>query len=507
MSPDTQKPISKRGSFSDGSNLVVLLSILLVSVSIALGLNIHLGMDIPLASIVGFSLFVGLVGFQVWQKTSSENQALKEEIDYLEAEVERIRVPSSGGRLDAENYKPVKIPIQTSFLDEKPSPPSGASISIVKENDVDAIQQRIKDMLSQVSSTEQSQVQPEEFSQEVTSQVSIEKEENKTQVPTNPEKSLDVLRNAMQSLRPKSKEQSPEALSEAEPSLASAPLSLSEDSDTSPEIIRSSETRSSETLSAAPQVPDLISVQQALKEGRVEVFLEPILSLGEHAAKHYEVSIRLRSASDEDLGTFETENMRGYGLIPLIDAACFQRSALIAERLANQGREGSVFTRSSGETLLDSNFNQMLEKDYTGRQSVFRQMVLCLTQSDIRSFRAEEQRAVGKLSSLGLRFAVLGVSDLDMNFEAMARAGFNFARLETGVLKDGLSCPNGKIPAPEIAGYLAKHDFTLIVNGIDSEETLARIYEFGVLFGQGSLFGGRRPVKADLVPRTSQVAA
>ncbi|MFM7084963.1 MAG: EAL domain-containing protein [Hyphomicrobium sp.] len=517
MSPDTLKLSSDNNRFTSGSNIVILVSIFLVSISIALGLNIHFGMDIALASVVGFSLFVGLVGFQVWQRTSFENQALKEEIDFLEAEVERIRSPSNSTRKDTDVYKPVKIPIQTSFLENTTPPPSGASISVVKGNDVDQIQQRIKDMLNQVSSTEPSAVSGSDLALPVSSPKETTDEQTiKTDPSSLPERSLGLLRNAMQSLRSKPKAElqkvddqslqvsAPAPSSEVPPTSLYGVSSLSSPEDaasplepiTSPQIVNNSSS-----------VADLAAVKQALEIGRLDVFLEPILSLGEHTAKHYEVSINVRGAGNEDLGPFEIKNARGTSILPFVDTASFQRSALIAERLASQGREGFVFTRSCGETILDANFNYLVEKEYIGRQSVFRQMVLCLTQSDIRSFRAEEQRAVGKLSSLGFRFAVLDVNDLDMNFEAMARAGFCFVRLDKDVLADGLSTPSGKLTSPEIAGYLAKRDFTLIVNGIDSEESLSRLYAEGVLFGQGSLFGGPRPVKADLVSRSAQAAA
>lgn len=510
MSSSTSKS-STRAPLADGSNFVVLISILLVSLSISLGLNIHLGMDLVVASIVGFSLFIGLSGLQVWQRSSSENQALKEEINSLEEEVERLRVPSGSLSRDINTYKPTKIPIQTSFLEEKTPPPSGASISVVKENDVDAIQQRIKDMLTQVSTSEQSQaeVQVEETDSK-SSDISLN-EEIKTEASPSPEKSLGVLRSAMESLRSKPKSLGADTLN-VPVSISSPEVDFS--SSTIPSIPSSEENTTPSTSSidsgSTPEItssPDVSLIQQAIGGGRVEVFLEPILSLGEKSAKHYEVSIKLRSASHEDLGTFDSKSVQCRGVLPLVDTACFQRSALIAERLASQGRDGFVFTRCSGETLLDTNFNQLLEREYGGRQSLFRQLVLCLTQNDIRSFRADEQRAVGKLSSLGFRFAVLGVNDLDMNFDAMARAGFSFARLDTAVLTEGLPSPKGKMNAPDISGYLAKHDFTLIVDGIDDEETFARIYQYGVLFGQGSLFGGRRPVKAELISRSAQAAA
>ncbi len=111
------------------------------------------------------------------------------------------------------------------------------------------------------------------------------------------------------------------------------------------------------------------------------------------------------------------------------------------------------------------------------------------------------------LSALGFRFAISGLTDLDMNFSAMANAGFGFVKLDASVLMDGLPHPGGHIPAGDVCRFLADQGFGLIVEGIDSEETLARVFGFGVLMGQGTLFGGRRPVKADVAGKPGQAAA
>ena len=256
-----------------------------------------------------------------------------------------------------------------------------------------------------------------------------------------------------------------------------------------------------------PDDPDLAAVREAIAAGRVDVFLEPILGLGDQAAQHYEVSIRLRGPAAEDLGIGEADILPGRGLLPLFDAARVQRSAIVAERLTSRGKTGSVFSRASGEALIEPTFARDLQVDFNDRPATARQLVLTFTQADIRSFRAAEQRAVGVLSTLGFRFAIASLTDLDMNFEAMSKAGFGFVKLDVAMLAEGLPHPGGHIPARDVCRFLADHGFGLIVEGIDSEDTLARVFGFGVLLGQGTLFGGRRPVKADVVARSGQAAA
>jgi cyclic-di-GMP phosphodiesterase TipF (flagellum assembly factor) len=191
----------------------------------------------------------------------------------------------------------------------------------------------------------------------------------------------------------------------------------------------------------------------------------------------------------------------------LFDAVRIERSAIVAERLASRGKSGAVFSRASGEALIEPEFTRNMQMDFVARPATARQLILTFAQSDIRSFRAAEQRAVSALSALGFRFAISALTDLDMNFSAMAKAGFGFVKLDASVLIDGLPHPGGHIPAGDVCRFLADQGFGLIVEGIDSEETLARVFGFGVLMGQGTLFGGRRPVKADVAGKPGQAAA
>jgi cyclic-di-GMP phosphodiesterase TipF (flagellum assembly factor) len=251
----------------------------------------------------------------------------------------------------------------------------------------------------------------------------------------------------------------------------------------------------------------MIAVRDAITAGRVDVFLEPILGLGDQATQHYEVSVKLRGPAGQDLGSGDGDVLGGRGLLPLFDSVRIGRSAIVAERLQSRGKAGSVFSRASGEALIEPEFTRNMQIDFVARPATAQQLILTFSQADIRSFRAAEQRAVSALSALGFRFAISSLTDLDMNFAAMAQAGFQFVKIDASVMSECLAHPGGFIPAGDVCRFLADQGFSLIVEGIDSEETLARVFGFGVLMGQGTLFGGRRPVKTDIVAKGGQAAA
>jgi cyclic-di-GMP phosphodiesterase, flagellum assembly factor TipF len=558
--PSTHKAKAQSSTTPSGGDGLVLVCMALVVAAFVVGLHIQLGAPLGAAAFAGMSLFVGLVGFQTWRRGEAERAILSSELQRLEAELVRGRVEGGFTASAAEapapvvatmNSAPAHIPadnadllvavdlddadaLARAYSGEAEAPqfeayrrapvvPQGESLgdywqeptpaaapamapmrpepayipdagrthggqpstdvereaavatgsSAVREDDVEMLQRRIKDMLSQVTAAEQARdlaavgtMLPDPRASAVAAPV------------LDVETSLDALNAAVQSMRKTSGAVLPDG-----PHIA-------------PEV-----------PSSSPADPQLMAVRDAIAAGRVDVFLEPILGLGNQTAQHYEVSIKLRGLHAQDLEFGESGVIAGRGLLPLFDAVRIERSAIVAERLASRGKSGAVFSRASGEALIEPEFTRNMQMDFVARPATARQLILTFAQSDIRSFRAAEQRAVSALSALGFRFAISALTDLDMNFSAMANAGFGFVKLDASVLMDGLPHPGGHIPAGDVCRFLADQGFGLIVEGIDSEETLARVFGFGVLMGQGTLFGGRRPVKADVAGKPGQAAA
>jgi len=242
------------------------------------------------------------------------------------------------------------------------------------------------------------------------------------------------------------------------------------------------------------------AIAEALMQERIDVFLEPILGLDDHQARHYEVSARLRLADGSQLDQkVYSAAVRGTGLLPLIDAVKVSHTKRVALQLINRGRSGSFFSQVNGEALATAQFGEDVGT-ITGRDpAVAARLVLSFSQSDVRGFTPMQVRSLEQLKDLGFRFAMESVTDLDMDFDQLVQSGFVFAKLDADVFVAGLPAPDGPIPAADICRFLAEAGLTLIVQSIESERQLGEILGFGALYGQGTLFGGPRPVKAHVL--------
>ena len=274
-----------------------------------------------------------------------------------------------------------------------------------------------------------------------------------------------------------------------------------------------------------PATPDLegrnqradqrMTILDALNAQRIDVSLEPILDLADQRAQHYEVSIALRTTSGHAINLAQAAiDLSGTGLLPLIDQARIASAAQIARKLAARGKQGSVFADMTGESLQDGRvadtFADPSAGDYGTVGGFPGQLVLSLPQAHVASFSNADWQTLARLRSAGFSFALSSVTTLDMAFDRLAQAGFAFARLDAAIFLDGLPAAAGPtgpmhIAPSDICRHLASCGLTLIVGGIVEDRDLARIYGFGVLFGQGPLFGSPRPVKAEAVRRDQPV--
>lgn len=254
----------------------------------------------------------------------------------------------------------------------------------------------------------------------------------------------------------------------------------------------------------------LNAITDALQSGRVDVLLDPILGISDGKARHFEVAVRLRDREENAIDlSGGLDDVAGTGVLPLLDRARLSRTSQLALRLESRGRNGALFSQFAGESLIADQFLDEFADAYRERENFAGQLVMTFSQADIRRLGPREWATLVDMADLGFRFAVSGVSDLDMDFEDLRARGFQFVKLDADVFLNGLPAAEITIPAGDICKHLAGVGMTLIVGEIEDEQVAAKVFGFGVLFGQGSLFGGPRLVKQAAVAsdRDSSAAA
>ncbi len=241
----------------------------------------------------------------------------------------------------------------------------------------------------------------------------------------------------------------------------------------------------------------LARIADAIEAGRVNVFLEPILDLEKNQARHYEVSVRLTDADGAEISPDDPiEAERPSGAMPLLDGLRLKRTADVARRLEERNKAGNVFSSFSGQSLTADEFLSTFAETYDTQVQLANQLVLTFSQADVRLFRNAHWTMVNEMRDLGFGFALRAVTDLDIDFDQLARTGFRFVKLDADVFLQGLPAPGALIPADDLCKHLEDLGLKPVVEALDDEDKRTKVFTYGVRLGQGRLFGGARQFKA-----------
>jgi EAL domain-containing protein (putative c-di-GMP-specific phosphodiesterase class I) len=181
--------------------------------------------------------------------------------------------------------------------------------------------------------------------------------------------------------------------------------------------------------SAASLDSQLARIAEAVAAERFDVLIEPIHALSEGRPRHYEVSMRLRTADGAQLEQADyTRAAQSSDLLAHIDAARMLRAARVARRLAERGRKGSVLSAMAGDSVTDNAFLDAAAQQTADDGCV--RLVLSFAQADARAFTPAHAEALSALAAAGFGFALEDVTDLEMDFGRLKALGFEFVKLD-----------------------------------------------------------------------------
>ncbi len=234
----------------------------------------------------------------------------------------------------------------------------------------------------------------------------------------------------------------------------------------------------------------LAEIAEAVSRNQLDIYLDPIIAFADGRPRHFEVTVFAKTASGEAIPPEDfRDTTRGSGLMPLLDASRLRHSSAIADRLAGRLQNSSVFSALDGESLHSKRFFADINRERDNGHLRATQLILSFQQADVRAFAPGHFQSLKILRDMGFRFAMEGITDLDMNFEAIAAIGFDFVKLDADVYLNGMRIGATTLSAREVCRHLEHVGLTVIIGAISSESQRSEITNTGVTFGQGRVFG------------------
>lgn len=247
----------------------------------------------------------------------------------------------------------------------------------------------------------------------------------------------------------------------------------------------------------------LETIRASLEENRVDLYLQPIVSLPQRKLRYYEALSRLRAEDGTIIMPAQYIKIAApAGLMSVVDNLLLFRCVQIVRRLIQKSRDIGVFCNISADTLADEEFfPQFLEYMHHNRD-LAHQIVFEFSQDAVTHAGPKGEENLSYLASLGFALSMDHVETLGVDFARLKRLGFHHIKVRAETLVNGMSGANAAVAAEDFKALLLRHGLNLIVERVEDEKTVVQLLDYAVDFAQGYLFGEPRAVRDDSIRET-----
>lgn len=262
-------------------------------------------------------------------------------------------------------------------------------------------------------------------------------------------------------------------------------------------------------------------VREGLRKDRVDLYLQPVVSLPQRKARFYECFSRIRAEDgivirpDQYLDVAKRE-----GLMGAIDNMLLFRCVQLVRKVQSDQKNVGFFCNISANTLKDRKFFSDFVSFMASNKELARNLIFEFSQTDLDNQREEIGEYTARLGQLGFHFSLDRVDDLTkLNFEVLSALGFRYIKInaqslletsreeevadEPAMAEGGGEEGDGEMVADTVVGIdvtmlkrtMDLHGIDLIAEKLEEEQNLIELLDYRIDYGQGYLFGEPRLAK------------
>ncbi|MBV9992334.1 MAG: EAL domain-containing protein [Alphaproteobacteria bacterium] len=240
----------------------------------------------------------------------------------------------------------------------------------------------------------------------------------------------------------------------------------------------------------------LETIRASLEENRVDLYLQPIVSLPQRKLRYYEALSRLRAENGQVIMPAQYIKVAApAGLMSVVDNLLLFRCVQIVRRLTQKHREVGVFCNISGDTLTDAEFFPQFLEYMQANRDLAGQIIFEFGQDALAKAGAKGEENLAFLSSLGFALSMDHVTSLALDFARLKRIGFRHLKVRAETLLGGMGQARAAVGPEDFKKLLERHGLNLVVERVEDEKTVVQLLDYAVDYAQGYLFGEPRAVR------------
>jgi cyclic-di-GMP phosphodiesterase TipF (flagellum assembly factor) len=262
------------------------------------------------------------------------------------------------------------------------------------------------------------------------------------------------------------------------------------------------------TYLAAMGESDLLeTIRASLEENRVDLYLQPIVSLPQRKMRFYEALSRLRAEDGSVIMPAQYIKVAApAGLMSVVDNLLLFRCVQIVRRLTQKSREIGVFCNISGDTLADAEFFPQFLDYMQANRDLAGQIIFEFAQNAVLKAGPVGEQNLARLAELGFALSMDHVETLALDFVKLKTMGFRHLKLRADILTRGMNDAGAAVAAEDFKKLLSRHGLNLIAERVEDEKTVVQLLDYSVDYAQGFLFGEPRAVRDEAARSQPDVA-
>ena len=253
------------------------------------------------------------------------------------------------------------------------------------------------------------------------------------------------------------------------------------------------------SMTVDPQADAMLeTIRASLEENRVDLYLQPIVSLPQRKLRYYEALSRLRAEDGSVIMPAQYIKVAApAGLMSVVDNLLLFRCVQIVRKLTTRSKEIGVFCNISGDTLADSEFFPQFLDYMQANRDLAGQIIFEFGQAAVLKAGAQGEKNLSFLADLGFALSMDHVETLALDFVRLKALGFRHLKVNADILTGGMNGAGAAVAAEDFKKLLSRHGLNLIAERVEEEKTVVQLLDYTVDYAQGFLFGEPRAVRED----------
>lgn len=245
------------------------------------------------------------------------------------------------------------------------------------------------------------------------------------------------------------------------------------------------------------------AVQEAVEANRIDLYLQPLVTLPQRRARFMTVSCRLRDRDGRVLAPERAMPLvAARGLAQELDNQVLFRCVQMVRRTRNRPRSPALFCPLSAPSLADADFFAQFSEYLETEPDLPDRLVFELPFAAVAEAEEGPARRLRHLAELGFHLAVDRLDTPRFSAAELARTGISFARIDAASLlppegwEDEAADDEPAAADPDwlaAQAALRREGILPIASGVAAESQVPPLLDLGINLAEGPLFGLAEP--------------